>query len=58
MSYGSLSDYYNTMFSLQTNRYSKYTYTELENMLPFERDLYIEMLIQHIKEIEEAKRRK
>lgn len=57
MSYSSLSDYYNTMFSLQSNKHNKFTHTELENMIPFERDLYITMLIQHIKDLEEVKRR-
>lgn len=28
----------------------KYSLTELENMLPWERDIYIAMLVQHIEE--------
>lgn len=57
MSHLTLADYYNTMFSLQANKHNRFTHTEIENMIPFERDLYITMLIQHIKELEEAKRR-
>ena len=28
----------------------KYSLSELENMLPWEREIYVEMLVQHIKE--------
>ena len=28
----------------------KYSLTELDNMLPWERDIYVTMLIQHIEE--------
>ena len=28
----------------------KYSLTELENMLPWEREIYVDMLIQHIKD--------
>jgi len=31
-------------------QHHKYSLTELENMLPWEREIYIDMLIQHIKE--------
>ena len=31
-------------------QHHKYSLTELENMLPWEREIYIYMLIQHIKE--------
>ena len=31
-------------------QHHKYSLTELENMLPFEREIYIQLLIQHIKE--------
>jgi hypothetical protein len=29
-------------------QYHKYSLTELENQLPFEREIYIEMLIKHL----------
>jgi hypothetical protein len=29
-------------------QYHKYSLTELENMIPWERDVYIVMLVQHI----------
>ena len=28
----------------------KYNLTEIENLIPFERDIYVEMLISHIEE--------
>ena len=31
-------------------QHHKYSLTELEYMLPWEREIYIDMLIQHIKE--------
>ena len=31
-------------------QYHKYSLTEIENMLPWERDIYISMLIQYIEE--------
>jgi hypothetical protein len=42
-------------------QHHKYSLTELENMLPWERDIYISMLIQYIEEenqkIKEKQRR-
>ena len=31
-------------------QYHKYSLTELEDMIPWEREIYVEMLMQHIKE--------
>ena len=33
----------------------KYSISEIENLIPFERDIYVEMLIEHIKSTEEAR---
>tara|TARA_E500000318_G_scaffold12260_2_gene11236 strand:+ start:13076 stop:13225 length:150 start_codon:yes stop_codon:yes gene_type:complete len=30
-------------------QHHKYSLTELENMIPWEREIYVELLIQHIK---------
>jgi len=30
--------------------------TEVENLFPFERDLYVEMLVEHLKEVEEKRK--
>ena len=42
-----------TSFSMM--QHHKYSLTEIENMIPWERDIYVDMLITHIKE--ENKRR-
>lgn len=47
-SHEGLADYYRTNFIL-IHEY-KYSLTELENMLPFERDIYLGLLDQRIKE--------
>lgn len=36
-------------------QHHKYSVTEIENLLPFERDIYVTMLAKFIKETEEAK---
>ena len=43
-------------------QHHKYSLTELENMVPWEREIYLDLLMQHIKEQQEkeaqaAKRR-
>ena len=38
----------NTIFSLM--QHHKYSLTEIENMMPWEREIYVDMLINHIKE--------
>ena len=37
-------------------QYHKYSLTELDGMIPFERDIYIQMLLDHLKEQEEKNR--
>ena len=43
-----LATYYQTNFSLM--QHHKYDLETLENMMPFERELYIMLLSQHIEE--------
>ena len=54
-----LESLYRTNFALM--QYHKYSLTELEDMIPWEREIYVEMLTQHIKEenekIKEKQRR-
>jgi len=42
-------------------QHHKYSLSELENMIPWEREIYIDMLVQHIKDenerLKEQKRR-
>tara|TARA_Y100001937_G_C6862826_1_gene217096 strand:- start:151 stop:273 length:123 start_codon:yes stop_codon:yes gene_type:complete len=36
----------------------KYSLSELENMIPFERDIYVTLLKQHLEEEEERRKQK
>ena len=46
----SLENMYKTNFALM--QHHKYSLTELENMIPWERDVYVNLLIAHIQEEE------
>jgi hypothetical protein len=48
MSYMDLESYYRINFSLL--QFHKYSLSEIENLIPFERELYLGMLQQHIEE--------
>ena len=39
-------------------QHHKYSLTELESMIPWEKDIYVQMLINHIKEENEKKRQR
>lgn len=54
MIHNSLANMYQLNFALM--QYHKYSLAELDNMLPFERDIYIVMLQQYLKEKEERAR--
>jgi hypothetical protein len=43
-----LASYYKLNFSLI--QYHKYSLTEIENMMPWERDIYVALLDQHLEE--------
>ena len=44
----SLESYYNVNFALI--QHHKYSLTEIENMMPWERDVYVTLLKQYIEE--------
>jgi hypothetical protein len=48
MAHENLESYYKTNFSLI--QHHKYSLTEIENMLPWEREVYIALLKQYIEE--------
>jgi hypothetical protein len=48
----SLGEYYRTNFGLM--QHHKYSLTELDDMIPWEREIYISLLLQHLKEREDA----
>ena len=43
-----LESYYRLNFSLI--QYHKYSLTEIENLIPWERDIYVELLKNHLEE--------
>lgn len=47
LSHSSLSNYYYLMFNLTVIE-NKYSLTELENMYPFERDIYVSLYQMHL----------
>jgi hypothetical protein len=51
LSHNTLENYYKSNFSLA--QHHKYSIAELENLMVFERDLYMDLLIAHLKEQED-----
>jgi hypothetical protein len=47
-SYDNLGNFFQTNFSLM--QHHKYSLTELDNMLPWERQIYIDMLVRYLEE--------
>ena len=57
MAHDTLFNYYKTNFAMM--QHHKYSLTELENMMPFEREIYLGLLEQYIREeTEKAEREK
>ena len=56
MGYMDLSGYYNLNFSL--SKHHGYSLTEIENLYPYERDIYVTLLMNFIKEQQEEMNRK
>jgi len=48
MAHEDLASYYKVNFALV--QHHKYSLTELENMIPWEREIYLSLLHQHIEE--------
>ena len=51
MSYNSLENYFRTNFMLMEEH--KYSLTEIENMMPFERQIYVLLVNEYIKKKED-----
>ena len=51
MAHNNLSNYYRVIFAL--TQHHKWSITEIENLIPFERDLYVDMLLEYLKEEKE-----
>lgn len=49
-----LALYYQTVFALA--QHHKYQISEIEALMPYERDVYFAMLVDHIKKLEDSNR--
>ena len=52
LSHNNLKNYYTTNFSLM--QFHKYSLREIEEMIPWERDIYIKLLLDHLEKEKEA----
>jgi hypothetical protein len=48
LSHTNLANYYKTVFAL--TQHHKYQISEVENILPYERDLYVDLLLEYLEE--------
>tara|TARA_B110000879_G_C10885584_1_gene398548 strand:- start:127 stop:294 length:168 start_codon:yes stop_codon:yes gene_type:complete len=48
LSHTSLGNYYKTVFSMA--QHHKYSIADIEDLLPYERDLYVDMLVDFIED--------
>lgn len=56
MSYNNLENYFRTNFMLMEEH--KYSLTEIENMIPLERQIYVLLVNEYIKKKEEELKKK
>lgn len=54
LGYDTLINFYQTNFSLM--HFHKYSLSDIENMIPWEKFIYLDMLRQHVKHQEETMR--
>ena len=55
MIHNNISNYYRIIFALA--QHHNYSITEIENLIPYERDIYVEMLVDFI-EAEKERQKK
>lgn len=55
LSHTNLLTYYNKIFGMV--QHHKYTITDLEKLIPYERDIYYDMLVDFLKKVEEQNRK-
>jgi len=54
MSHNTLGNYLETTFALA--QHHKWQPSEIENLIPWERDIYVKMLIDYLEELKEKRR--
>jgi len=53
MSHTNLENYFKEIFSMV--QHHKYSIRDIEDLIPFEKDIYVGMLIEYLKQIEQIK---
>tara|TARA_B100000900_G_C20573126_1_gene714163 strand:+ start:1822 stop:2013 length:192 start_codon:yes stop_codon:yes gene_type:complete len=48
LSHNNLENYFKTNFAMM--QHHKYSLSDIENMVPWERDVYVDLLQQHVRE--------
>jgi len=56
LNHTSLENHYNMVFGM--TQHHKYSISELENLMPYEFEIYFVMLVEHIKTVEEKNKNK
>lgn len=56
MNYSTLANYYSTNFALA--QHHKYSIGEIEELIPFERDIYVGMLMKYLDDAKEKARKR
>ena len=51
MSHNNLANYYSTIFAMV--QHHKYSIAELEDLMPYERDIYVALLLAHLEKEKE-----
>lgn len=54
MSHENLANHYRINFSL--SKHHAYSLTEINDMYPYERDMYVQMIIEYLEELKEHQR--
>jgi len=49
LSHNTLANYYQTNFSLM--QHHKYSLSDIEGMIPWERDIYVKMLLEYLEKL-------
>ena len=55
LNHNTLQNYYSTVFALV--QHHKYSISEVECLIPFERDIYLGMLNEYLRKVEEARQK-
>jgi len=56
LSHNTLANYYQTNFSLM--QHHKYSLSDIDGMIPWERDIYVKMLVDYLEKLEEESKKR